>query len=230
MIQNKQVSQLTTPAIPCPAVDADSLIGKSFTVKEFVGLFDAADAHTKLLQAVSFMVKSPLAIQFMETNEDNPELTVAMFKFSSEKKVYEPIYIFRLFANLEYIIMVIDEVLGATHRVKGIDLILSKFKNEALLQFLDSIGADTLDKAVTVSLIHLFLNRSSHLINLFDIFDFLPKSHYVIYVNRLCQGNCILAIQKLVKYHKADIYGDDIHFSLSTRLLDLLGNEMIDII
>jgi hypothetical protein len=46
----------------------------------------------------------------------------------------------------------------------------------------------------------------------------------------LCQGNCILVIQKLVRYHKADMYGDDIHFSLNPRLLDLLTNEMIDMI
>lgn len=230
MIQNKQANEVMSSAILSRTVAADSLIGKAFTVKEFVALFDAADSHTKFLQAVTFMLKSPLAIQFVETNEDNPGHTTALFRFSSEKRVHEPIYIYRLFANLEYIFMISDEILAATNRVKGIELILSKFKHEALLKFLDSIGADALDKAVAVTLIHLFLNRSSHLINLFDIFDFLPKSQYVIYLNRLCQGNCILVIQKLVRYHKADMYGDDIHFSLSPRLLDLLTNEMIDMI
>jgi hypothetical protein len=230
MIHNEHNTHvLLQQSIPCPVVPSN-VIGKSYTIKEFVALFPAEDVASQFLKTVIFVLKSPFAIQYSECDEEHPELTSSMFKFTEEKRVYEPIYIFRLFANFEYIIMISDELLGAANRVKGIELILSKFKNEELTKFLDVIGADALDKAVTVALVYLFVKRSTHLINLYDIFEFMPKSLYVVYVNRLCQGSCILPIQKLVKYHKADMFGNDIYFSLTPRLFDLLGNQAIEMI
>jgi hypothetical protein len=229
-MQNDLKTALVTNEEISSNIITDSALGKGFTLKEFVELFDETDKTKKFLKITTLLLKNNIAIEKIgDDGKDNHEGSLT-FKFSESNVVYESSYLFRMFENLHHIIMISDEVLGATNRLKGIELLLSKFRNEELVKFLELSGADALDKAVVVSLIYLFLKRSAQMIDLHRIFFFIPKSLYVIYLNRLSQGNCILTNQQLVKYHKPDMFNDETNFSVTPRLLDLLANQQVEMI
>lgn len=203
----------------------------TYNLTQFVGLFnEEAEGEKKFLAIVSRLLKGKVVVANYKMSEDECAGKEMSFRFSEKDWESESSYLFRLFDKLPVILKLSDEVLGTQNRLKSTELVLSKFKKEKVIRFLNATGADELDKMVFVTLMHVFLCTGTQKIDLFSIFHDLPKSLYVIYLNRLMQENCVLSAQKLIKAHKPDIINDAMYLSITPRMFDLVSNQDVDMV
>ncbi len=207
-----------------------AIITHTYNLPQFVGLFEEDDSEKKFLRIVTQLIKGKIAVSNYKINEDESIGKEMSFQFRDKDEESESSYLFRLFDKLPVIMKLSDEIMGRQKRSKSVELVLSKFKNEKAIRFLNVAGADALDKLVFVTLMHIFLRNGVQKVELYSIFADMPKSLYVIYLNRLMQDSCIPVVQKLMKAHKPDIIDDAMYLSITPRLFDLVSNKDVDMI
>jgi hypothetical protein len=210
-------------------IAATGFTAKTYTLPQFIALQEEDNDEKKFLSIVAQLLRGKIVVANRIDNDNCLESDLS-FRMVEKIQESESSYLFRLFERLPVVIRLGDEILGSLNRVKSIELVLTLFKNEKVVKYLNAAGADGLDKVVFVSLLHIFLGNSSQRTDLFPIFSNIPKSLYVIYLNRLMQENCVLATQKLIRVHKPDIINDEVYLSITSRLFDLLGNQDIEMI
>jgi len=211
-------------------IAATSFTAKTYTLPQFLALQEQENDEKKFLSIVAQLIRGKIVVENIKIDNNNCPESDLSFRILEKIRESESSYLFRLFERLPIVIRLGDEILGSLNRVKSIELILTLFKNEKVVRYLNAAGADGLDKIVFVSLLHIFLGNSSQKTELYSIFSNIPKSLYVIYLNRLMQENSVLANQKLIKIHKPDIIDDEVYLSITPRLFDLLGNQDVEMI
>jgi hypothetical protein len=219
-LQTAKTQETTTP----------DFIAKTYTLPQFIALQEEENDEKKFLSIVAQLLRGKIVVTNYKMANDECLESELSFRIVDKIQEIESSYLFRLFERLPVVIRLGDEILGPKNRVKSIELVLTLFKNEKAIQFMNAAGADALDKVVFVSLLHIFLGNSSQRTDLFSIFNNIPKSLYVIYLNRLMHESCVLATQKLIRVHKPDIINDEVYLSITPRLFHLLGNQDIEMI